>query len=302
MNDVVKWFTVYLINSVWQIPVLAACTAVVLKAAARSGAKLHYRLWVGCLLLATVLPALPSMNRAPRFSGHRSGSVSVAIWGNETKQVASSSDRIAIYADEIVEFTSKRDVVQLLLWFYSLSLLVGGVRLLRRLAVTHMVVRGASRIQLSPCISSSLQRSAETLGLPPIDVYGSGRLRLPATVSWPRAMLLVPVEFLSVPEKDAVAAMSHELAHIRRHDFATNLAIETLTLVAFYHPAVHWIKRRIADSREVICDEMAAEATTGCISYARSLLSLAEATCLQATAPNLSLGPTKDSALWLGGM
>jgi len=80
MNDVVKWFTVYLINSVWQIPVLAACTAVVLKAAARSGAKLHYRLWVGCLLLATVLPALPSMNRAPRFSGHRSGSVSVAIW------------------------------------------------------------------------------------------------------------------------------------------------------------------------------------------------------------------------------
>ena len=61
MNHVAQWLTVYLINSVWQIPVLALCTAGLLKLAARGGAKLQYRLWVGCLLLAIVLPAMPRM-------------------------------------------------------------------------------------------------------------------------------------------------------------------------------------------------------------------------------------------------
>jgi hypothetical protein len=48
MNDVANCLTVDLINSAWQIPVLAACTEGLLKIVARAEANLQYRLWVGC--------------------------------------------------------------------------------------------------------------------------------------------------------------------------------------------------------------------------------------------------------------
>ena len=55
---------------------------------------------------------------------------------------------------------------------------------------------------------------------------------------------------------------------MRRRDFETNLIWEGISLFAFYHPAMHWIKRRLVESREVVCDELAAKVTSDRIAYA----------------------------------
>jgi len=163
MSDATRWLAVYLINSAWQIPVLAACTAGLLRVAVRSGAKLEYRLWVGCLVLAIVLPAFPSMERVRTSSSHRVVSSRVVMTSGHTEHVASASDRIAMYANEIAEFARKTRTSRALLCLYALSVLAGSVRLSRRLAVTGAVVRGASRMPLPPSISGSLFRSTEAL-------------------------------------------------------------------------------------------------------------------------------------------
>ena len=188
---------------------------------------------------------------------------------------AAEGDQIAIYTEAIVSPTKTNGAGLWLLWGYGLSILVGVVRLGRKLWVTCSVVREARRISLGPVVECSLLRSAEALGVGVVEVYCSAGLLCPATVSWPRAMLLVPENFSSLPEDEAAAAIGHELAHVRRHDFAVNLAIEAVSVFAFYHPVTHWVKRRIAASREVVCDEMAAEVTTGRTAYAKALLSLA---------------------------
>jgi beta-lactamase regulating signal transducer with metallopeptidase domain len=274
MNQMTQWMTMYLINSAWQIPVLALCTAGLLKLTARGGAKLQYRLWVGCLILAIALPAMPRVEM-PSFRWHRAEPVSVTKNVDGTA-MARASNQIAIYTDAIVAPVEKKSGSRVLLWLYALSLLVGIGKLLGELLATRTVVKGARTVLLTPSAKEAMAQSAEAFGIASVAAYSSADLRSPATVNWPRPMLLVPEDFASFSEEDAAAAISHELAHIRRRDFAANLVFETVSLAVFYHPAMHWMKRRIAESREVLCDEMAAGVTMGRTAYARSLVSLAE--------------------------
>jgi len=88
--------------------------------------------------------------------------------------------------------------------------------------------------------------------------------------------LLLPTGFLDrlLPEElDAVLA--HEFAHMRRADFAKNLLYGVAALPVAYHPLLWLTRRRLAETRELVCDAMAAEAIGERESYARSLLRLA---------------------------
>jgi TonB family protein len=98
----------------------------------------------------------------------------------------------------------------------------------------------------------------------------------PATVGVRRQTLLLPPRFLdrlSAGETDAVLA--HEFAHMQRWDFAKNLLYGIVTLPVAYHPLLWLTRARLAETRELVCDAMAAEAVGGRESYARSLLRLA---------------------------
>jgi TonB family protein len=89
-------------------------------------------------------------------------------------------------------------------------------------------------------------------------------------------MLLVPSEFMETVEaNDVEAALGHELAHVRRRDYAKNVFYELISLPVSYHPLTRWLKAQIRQSRELVCDQMAAEFVTTREHYARSLLRLA---------------------------
>ncbi len=96
------------------------------------------------------------------------------------------------------------------------------------------------------------------------------------TVGCRHAALLVPVEFLErVAEPDWEAVMAHEFAHIARRDFLKNLAYGVAMLPLTWHPVAWLTRARVAESREMVCDAMAAEVVAGREGYARSLLRLA---------------------------
>jgi beta-lactamase regulating signal transducer with metallopeptidase domain len=88
---------------------------------------------------------------------------------------------------------------------------------------------------------------------------------------------VLPEWFSSQASKDEISSiLSHELAHIRRHDFLLNLVYELLILPISFHPAAALIKARIDQTRELACDEIAAESMSTRTQYARSLLSIAQ--------------------------
>jgi beta-lactamase regulating signal transducer with metallopeptidase domain len=115
------------------------------------------------------------------------------------------------------------------------------------------------------------------LGLQPIPLLVSLEGNGPATVGIHNPVLVLPEWFLSHASEDELASMSgHELAHIRRHDFLLNLVYEFLILPISFHPAAALIKARIDQTRELACDEIAAEGMPTRTQYARSLLSIAQ--------------------------
>ena len=72
------------------------------------------------------------------------------------------------------------------------------------------------------------------------------------------------------------AILTHELAHVRRHDYLLNLLQTAAETLLFFHPAVWWISRRIRIERENCCDDLALAVTNDRLLYAQSLTRLEE--------------------------
>jgi TonB family protein len=77
-----------------------------------------------------------------------------------------------------------------------------------------------------------------------------------------------------LPSEDLQTVIAHEFAHMQRNDFVKNLFYELLSLPVTYHPLVWVTRARVMESREMICDQMAA-AMSGRNEYAGSLLRMA---------------------------
>jgi beta-lactamase regulating signal transducer with metallopeptidase domain len=91
-----------------------------------------------------------------------------------------------------------------------------------------------------------------------------------------RPVLLLPATFLEDHSRtEFFAAVAHECAHMKRDDFRKNVLYEIVGLFTVFHPVTWFIKSQIAQTREMVCDRMAAEQLPDRRAYAHSLLQLA---------------------------
>ena len=64
-----------------------------------------------------------------------------------------------------------------------------------------------------------------------------------------RPAILIPAGLLTgLPPDQVEAILLHELAHIRRHDYAVNVLQTLVEGLLFYHPAVWWVRASFARS------------------------------------------------------
>lgn len=85
-------------------------------------------------------------------------------------------------------------------------------------------------------------------------------LQSPVTMGMLKPFILLPTCLVSgMPASMIEALLVHELAHIRRHDYAINFIQNLIELILFYHPAVWWLSKNIRTEREYIADEIASQ-------------------------------------------
>lgn len=124
------------------------------------------------------------------------------------------------------------------------------------------------------------QHTLERLGLALgvrrlVEFVESPTIDTPMTIGWLRPAILVPVGFVTQLSATAVeAALIHELAHIRRHDFGINLVLSVGQSLLFFHPAMWWLSARARSEREYCCDEIACAYTSDPLGYALALTEL----------------------------
>jgi soluble lytic murein transglycosylase-like protein len=88
----------------------------------------------------------------------------------------------------------------------------------------------------------------------------STRGNTPMTMGLWRPVVLVPVALLAnLPPDYLEALLAHELAHVRRLDYLSNLLQGVAEALLFFHPAIWWLSARIRAEREELADQLAAQ-------------------------------------------
>ncbi|QDP00006.1 M56 family metallopeptidase [Thalassotalea sp. PS06] len=99
----------------------------------------------------------------------------------------------------------------------------------------------------------------------------------PMTLGFLKPVILLPAQLVTGLSKEQLElVLLHELVHIKRYDYAVNLAQALIELLLFFHPAVHWIGRQIRLERECICDQQVLKHKNDTLSYARLMTDLAD--------------------------
>ncbi len=122
-------------------------------------------------------------------------------------------------------------------------------------------------------VQSLFNKSVQRLGVrKSVEVLQSTLVQVPVVVGYWRPVVLLPASLITgLPANQLEAILTHELAHIRRHDYLFNLAQVLVETLFFYHPAVWWLSRRIRAERENCCDDLVVAALGNRVEYGRAL-------------------------------
>jgi beta-lactamase regulating signal transducer with metallopeptidase domain len=115
----------------------------------------------------------------------------------------------------------------------------------------------------------------------PVLLLESIRVDVPMVIGYLRPAILLPASaLLNLTPQQLEAVLAHELAHIRRHDYAVNLLQNLVEGLLFYHPAVWWVGRQVRAEREQCCDDLAVSVCGSAHQYAVALTTMEEARML----------------------
>ncbi|MGA9716918.1 MAG: M56 family metallopeptidase [Acidobacteriaceae bacterium] len=268
-----SWLLTYLFNALWQIPLVFAAAWIVVRIAHRSGPRAEHRIWVGALVLQIALPACNLRIAAvwhtlsTLLPAHGNfGSSGVQVFFGPAIAQGGGALRLPFAFEACI----------LIAW--ACVTLYFAARLAWGLIETRRLARTAKPIAFSGEAAQRWNRHCQRFGLiaPSPQISISPHAVGPVAIGLRRGMVLVPPQLLdTVSPDDLNAVLAHELAHIARHDFAKNLLYTLLSLPIAWHPLLWRTRARLAESRELLCDDAAAEAVAGRKQYAQSLLRLA---------------------------
>jgi len=97
-------------------------------------------------------------------------------------------------------------------------------------------------------------------------------IKVPMAIGWIKPIVLLPVHMLTgLTPTQLDMLILHELAHIRRYDYAVNFVQSIVEIILFFHPCVLWISNQMRNEREYCSDDIAVKHCGDPIAYAHTL-------------------------------
>ncbi len=152
-------------------------------------------------------------------------------------------------------FDSRWPLALTTIWLLAASLMFG------RLAHSYyaLVLMRRSMLPGEEFHQARVERLANQFGIRRfVLLFTSSKVTVPMTIGALKPVIVLSPNLaghLSASEFDSVVA--HELAHIRRWDYLTNLLQRLAQAFLFFHPAVWFIGRQLMIERELACDDWA---------------------------------------------
>ena len=183
----------------------------------------------------------------------------------------------------------------------SLDAIAGGAALLWAVGFVLLALRMMGGLWLASSIAAAAKpvthgaitatadRLATELGrFRRVPVLESTEVEAPVVIGWREPKLILPhdaAERLS-PEM-LTALLEHEFAHIRRRDYIANVIQSFVEAGLFFSPLVLWMSRRIRETREFCCDDVAVNRCRDAKQYVSALTTLASLGTVNTARPAL---------------
>jgi beta-lactamase regulating signal transducer with metallopeptidase domain len=284
LESVARLVAQALLNGVLWGLAITALFALVLRALHRAPAATRYRLWLLALSVVVLLP-LSAMWMAGDVGRERIANADRSV---ETATVAPGAHPgPALLSPEPTAVGSRPRISTVevpggpwLVVLLGLAVLIGAARCARLARSLHRL-RELKRaaLPLPAAHADVLEPLVRRAGAGrAVELRVSDRLAPPIAVGYLRPAILIPTALLErLTREELTHVVLHELAHVRRRDDWGLLAQRLVQAVFFFHPAAHWIGRRLERERELACDQFVIQTSPAAArSYARCLVRLAE--------------------------
>ena len=271
----------YALNVLWQVPLIAGAGWLLSRLCRAVHPRVLHGIRVATLLLAVIMPAVAIS------SG----------WALVSNPIGTAGVRLLIAGPDAPppQHLFEHGVLSLshswmdaLAGLYLALVSFAILRLLVGVLQTRKLSRASEPVTMSPAQTRIWQRCRAIFSITDAELGTSPAISGPAVIGCHRPVLLLPSHFLEdTTDEKLLAALAHECAHIARHDYLLNLLYECLALPIAWHPVTVMLKARIAQMREVACDQMVAESVMQSTLYAGALLRLASRVRAPFEGPNI---------------
>ena len=164
----------------------------------------------------------------------------------------------------------------LLIWAAGAGLVLA--QLAQGLAMVRRIARTSVPVPAGP-VAEAAEAAAETMrvGRPVAlrQASAAGQVTMPFTYGARRPVLVLPAEAHGWPEKRLEAALLHEMAHVRRHDWPLQVMAHIARALYWFNPLAWLAARRLRAEAEAACDDLVLGAGVPAQDYARHLLDVA---------------------------
>ena len=272
-----------LIHSLWQGVLAAVLAGAIITGTRKQPAIVRYRLLAADLLLFLLAtgftfcyeigqgpganeragvvrdwrsPEAPTLAGVPGGGANGTGSRSTYA-GKISVYAARISHQVARISDQagrLSDYLNAHAAVVVAIWLSCLFVQL--VRLMGGIYGLHLIRDGG--IKPGKHWKEELLVLAGRLGIKKtVTLLESARVQVPATIGYFKPVILVPLGMLmQLPADQVQTILLHELAHIRRGDYLTNVLLHITTAVFFFNPGIRWLNALIRREREACCDDI----------------------------------------------
>ena len=274
-----KQILLSLLNCSWQWGLLGGLTWLITRRFRRANSTSHL-LWLLFLLSLPILfalnqfvPALSINGTVPELTEAQPVHISgLAAQTADLPEIASteSGTQSQVHTVTGSQFFLNWTATNLILCIWAIGTFTMLIRLAFGLSRIRRLRRTATVADDS--YQEICKRLAQQLNIiRPITVCFSDRIVSPISFGWLSPSILIPRK-LNLEQFELVAA--HELAHVQRLDWLTNLFSQVVGAIFFFHPIYHFLNRKLVHLRERICDDWVIQLTGARKNYAQCLLDL----------------------------
>jgi beta-lactamase regulating signal transducer with metallopeptidase domain len=231
------------------------------------GAETEHAIWRmvlgGVLILPLLMPTLPSLPLLPARA--------VAAMPLVTPIFATRSPEPVPAATPAAMVVATQQYSLLPSWPGVVLGIYAAVALLL-LARTAVAVRRAGKIASK---AERVLRGWMDTGYPSPELRETPDVAVPFTIGLREPIIVLPKGWRVWDAFKLRSVLFHEMAHIRRADWATSCAAAILRALLWFHPMTWWLERRLAALSEEACDASAIRSTGDGPRYARVVLEFA---------------------------